>query len=61
MKKMYPARVASLASRMIYIPVNIWQRDILAAQGQPDLFPDEFEILVFHNNNLEFYFSKQKL
>ena len=61
MKKMYPARVASLASRMIYIPVNIWQRDILAAQGQPDLFPDEFETLVSHNNNLEFYFSKQKL
>ena len=34
--------------------------DILAAQGQPDLFPDEFEILVSHNN-WEFYFSKQKL
>ena len=48
---MYPAGVASLASRMIYMPVNIWQRDILAAQGQPDLFPDEFEILVSHNNN----------
>lgn len=58
---MYPARVAALASRMIYIPVSIWQRDILAAQGQSDLFPDEFEILVSHNNNLEFYFSKQKL
>ena len=58
---MYHAGFASLASRMIYIPVNIWQRDILAAQGQPDLFPDEFEILVSYNNNWEFYFSKQKL